>query len=350
MLIPALLLGGLAVLLAGGELLVRGASGLALRLGLAPLLVGLTVVSFGTSSPELAVSAAAAVRDQADIALGNVVGSNVANVLLVLGLAAVLRPLPVARQLLRLDVPVMVAASAGVVLLARDGTVGRTEGALLVAALCAYLAILVRASRRAQAGLVAEPGGAERRGLAVRLGQVGAGLAGLVVGAQWMVRGAVELARSLGISELVIGLTVVAIGTSLPEIVSSAVASRRGEGDIAVGNVIGSNTFNLLFVLGAAAALAPRGVAVAPGMLRFDMPVMVAVAVVAIPVLFTGRIVARWEGVMFLGLYAAYLAYLVLDAREHHLLPAYGTTLMLVLPLLGALLAGLAVRQWRRGR
>lgn len=350
MLIVSLLLGGLAVLLVGGELLVRGASGLALRLGLAPLLVGLTVVSLGTSSPELAVSAAAALRGQPDIALGNVVGSNVANILLVLGLASVFRPLAVARQLLRLDVPVMLAGSAGVVLLSIDGTLDRIEGALLLAALVVYLVVLVRASSKARAGIQAETVPEARAGVPVRLAQIVVGLGGLVLGAHWMVRGAVDFARVLGISELVIGLTVVAIGTSLPEVVSSAVASRRGEGDIAVGNVIGSNTFNLLFVLGAAALLAPHGMAVAPGVLRFDMPVMVAVALLAVPVLFTGRRVSRGEGALFLALYAAYLTYLVLDARQHHLLPAYGATLTLVLPLIAALLTGLAVRQWRGDR
>ncbi len=301
---------GLAVLLAGGELLVRGASGLALRVGLTPLVVGLTVVSLGTSSPELAVSTAAALRGQADIALGNVVGSNIANVLLVLGLAALVRPVAVPRQLLRLDGPVMLVASAAVLALALDGRIGRWEGLGLVTCVVLYTGLLVRTGRRAAAdrGEGASGGGS----LPLRVCQIVAGLAALVMGARWIVQGAVTLARFLGISELVIGLTVVAVGTSLPEVVSSAVASRRGEGDIACGNVIGSNTFNLLLVLGAAAALSPRGIAVAPGVLRLDLPVMVATALAAFAVMSTRRRVGRWEGVLFLGLYAAYLTRLVL--------------------------------------
>jgi cation:H+ antiporter len=348
-LILVLLGAGLALLLIGGELLVRSASRLALRLGLTPLVVGLTVVAVGTSSPELAVSVAAALRGEPDIALGNVIGSNIANILLVLGLAAAVRPLAVSRHLLRLDVPVMIAASAAVVLLGLDGRIDRLEGILLLVALGVYVLTLVRGARRVA---VARPrADRQRNGVALRVGQTLAGLGALVLGAHWMVRGAITLARSLGVGELVIGLTIVAVGTSLPEIVSSAVASARGERDIAAGNVIGSNTFNLLLVLGSAAALAPAGVPVAPGVLRFDLPLMVAVAVLAVPVLFTGRLVSRWEGVLFLGLYATYVTYLVLDARQHSLLPVSGATVaLLVLPLVAALLAALALRQWRRGR
>jgi cation:H+ antiporter len=349
MLIVVLVGAGLALLLVGGELLVRGASRFALQVGLTPLVVGLTVVAFATSSPELAVSVAAALRGQADIALGNVIGSNIANILLVLGLAATVRPLAVSRQLLSFDVPVMIAASAAVMLLGFDGRIGPFEGVLLLLALVAYLVVLVRNSRRAATArpLVDR----SRNHIVLYIGQVLAGLVALVLGAHWMVRGAVTLARALGVSELVIGLTVIAVGTSLPEIVSSAVASARGERDIAAGNVIGSNTFNLLFVLGAAAALAPEGISVSPGVLRFDLPVMIGVAVLVVPVLFTRWLVTRWEGGLFLALYAAYLTYLVLDAKQHSLLPAYGAMIaVLVLPFIAVLFAVLALRQWRRER
>jgi cation:H+ antiporter len=343
-----LFLGGLVLLIAGGELLVRGASALALRLGMTPLVVGLTVVAFGTSSPELAVSVGAAWTGNADVALGNVVGSNIFNVLFILGAAALVTPLVVSRQLVIWDAPIMVGVCAMLLLLALDGQVGRGDGVLLVAGLAAYTGFALWLSRREAPS--ADEGGAATAGpwwRSVAFIVIGLGL--LVVGAGWLVDAAVALARALGLSELVIGLTIVAAGTSLPEVVTSIVAALRGQRDIAVGNVVGSCIFNVLAVLGITAAVAPGGVAVAPAALSFDIPVMIAVAVACLPIFFTGHLIARWEGGLFLFYYAAYTAYVILKATEHDALPAFsGVMAAFVLPLTAVTLLVLAVRARRR--
>ncbi|PJJ96304.1 sodium:calcium antiporter [Lysobacteraceae bacterium NML91-0213] len=332
-----LLLAGLAALVLGAELLVRGATRLALATGLSPLVIGLTVVAFGTSAPELAVGIGAARGGVPDIALGNVVGSNITNVLLILGLSALIAPLVVARQLIRVDVPIMVALSLGVLLLARDGVIGIADGLLLVAALVAYTVVQIRIGRRdpdAAPGSPAVdlPDGA--RGWLTNIALVGGGLALLVVGADWLVDAATTIARLLGLSDLVIGLTVVAVGTSMPEIATSVLATLRGQRELAVGNVVGSNIFNLLGVLGITALFAPDGIGVSQAALHFDMPVMIATAVACLPVFFTGHCIRRWEGMLFLGYYVAYTAYLLLDSAGHDALPAYSAVMMLfVVPL-----------------
>ncbi len=365
---------GLVLLVVGAELLVRGAARLAAAAGVSPLVVGLTVVAFGTSSPELAVSVRAALGGQGALAVGNVVGSNIFNILLILGVAALVTPLAVSAQLLRLDVPVMIGASLLTWLLAGDGAgrprragpvlrgasrlsgrraaaaaAPRLEGALLLALLAGYTVFLVVQSRRESRAVQDEfaaanpaPGG---RWL-VDAGLAAAGLVLLVIGAGRLVDGAVAVARGLGVSELVIGLTVIAAGTSLPEAVTSVVASLRGQRDIAVGNVVGSNIFNLLAVLGAAGVVS--GVPVSPEALRFDIPVMTAVAAACLPIFLTGRVIARWEGALFLGCYGAYTAFLVLVATRHAALVPYGRVmLVIVLPLVVATIAASA---WRDGR
>jgi cation:H+ antiporter len=351
-------LGG-ALLAGGAELLVRGASRLAVAGGISPLVVGLTVVAFGTSAPELAVTLDAALVGEADVALGNIVGSNIANILLILGLSAAVAPLAVAPRLVRLEVPLMIGASVLVLLLALDGRVGRLEGLLLFAGLVAYLVIAVRHSRRQQAAVQAEAQDAlvelgladtrRRRGewlLDVLSALAGLGL--LVLGADWLVAGAVAAAAAVGISELVIGLTVVAVGTSLPELATSVMATLRGEREIAVGNAIGSNLFNLLCVLGLGGALAPAGLAVPRAAVTFDLPVMIAVAVACLPIFFTGHRIARGEGWLFLGYYAAYTGYLVLASAEHDALPAFSAALLwFALPLTAVTLGVLA---WRAAR
>ncbi|HEX2205510.1 MAG TPA: calcium/sodium antiporter [Longimicrobium sp.] len=349
-------LGGI-LLVGGAELLVRGASRLAVAAGITPLVVGLTVVAFGTSAPELAVTVGAAASGQGDVALGNVVGSNIFNVLFILGLSALLAPLVVAQQLVRLDVPLLIGVSLGVVAMGIDGRIGRLDGALLVAAGTAYTLFLVRQSRRETAGVQAEyeeafGGEARRRSPWPRdVALIAVGLALLVVGARWLVRAAVETATALGVSELVIGLTIVAAGTSLPEVATSVLASLRGERDIAVGNVVGSCLFNLLFVLGVGSLAAPAGVAVPPGALTFDLPVMLAVSVAALPVVFTGYAIARWEGAVFLVYYAAYTLFLVLDAARHDALHELRAAMVLFfLPLTALTLAVLTARALRRGR
>jgi cation:H+ antiporter len=348
------LLAGVALLIAGAEMLVRGASRLASRLGVPSLVIGLTVVALGTSSPEIAVSVVSVLRGHGDVALGNVVGSNIANVLLILGLAAVLAPLRVDRRVLALDVPVMVVVSVVVLVLCLDGRVSRGDGVLLLLVLAGYTATLGRRRRNgAERNEGHARGAGGSGGMAVQVTLVAAGVVVLVLASQWLVAAATAIARMLGASELVIGLTVVALGTSLPEGASSVVAALRGESDIAVGNVVGSNILNLLFVLGLAGALAPHGIAVAPQALHFDIPVMVAVAAACLPVFFTGFRIARWEGALFLAYYTAYLVFLVLAAGHSRALAPFSWVMLgFVVPLTAVTLAVVtwrSVRAQRRG-
>ena len=342
---------GGVLLVAGAELLVRGASRLAIGLGISPLVIGLTIVAYGTSSPELAVSIGSAYGGAADLAMGNVVGSNVFNVLLILGLSALIAPLVVAQPLVRRDVPLMIATSVLVLVLALDGRIGRLDGLLLTTGTIAYTVFLIRQSRRDPPQIQAEyeeafgRGRSRARPWVVHAGLAVLGLALLLAGARWLVEAAVTTATLLGVSELVIGLTIVAAGTSLPEVATSVMASLRGERDIAVGNVVGSNIFNILAVLGVTAAIAPEGVRVAPGALTFDIPVMIAVAVATLPIAFTGYAIVRWEGAVFLAYYVAYLLYLVLDATAHAAVAPFSAAMTwFVLPLTGLTLA---VVTWR---
>lgn len=346
-----LLVVGFALLVAGAEMLVRGAVRVAAAAGISSLVIGLTVVALGTSAPELAVSVKAGLAGQADIAVGNVVGSSILNVLLILGLSALIVPLTVDRQLVRLDVPIMIGVSLLTCLLALDGRLGRLEGALLATGLAVYVVWSIRVSRH-QADAVPEVAhAAVSRGphpwtwwvASATLTLGGLGL--LVMGARFMVDGAVVLARALGVSELVIGLTVIAAGTSLPEVATSVMAALRGERDIAVGNVVGSNIFNLLGVLGATAVVSPHGVAVAPAALRFDLPVMLAVAVACLPVFLTGFTISRAEGALLLGYYVAYVTYLSLHASGHAAEEVVGAGLIwFALPLTAL---GLGLATWR---
>ena len=307
---------GLALLVYGAELLVRGASALAASLGISPLVIGLTVVAFGTSSPELSVSVLSAWKGQAGIALGNVVGSNICNVLLILGLSAVVAPLVVARQVIRLEVPIMIGASVLLLLFALDGTLQLWEGGVLFAGVIGYTVWTIRRSRREPTepddGAAPAPTGRLRQA-----GEILGGLALLGVGSKLLVDGAVTIARAFAVSDLVIGLTIIAVGTSLPELATSVLASLRGQRDIAVGNVIGSNIFNILAVLGLTTLVAPAGLPVPLAALTFDLPVMLAVAVACLPILLTGHCIARWEGLLFLGYYVLYVLFLVLSAVDH---------------------------------
>lgn len=343
---------GIGLLVAGAELLVRGASRLAVAAGVSPLVVGLTVVAFGTSSPELAVSVHGALSGHPAVALGNVIGSNVFNVLVVLGIAAVFWPLAVSQRLVRVDVPLMIGVSLAVYLMALDGAIGRLDGLVLFGGAIGYTLYAVRSARRErreiEAEYDAEFGMHDHPRLWVQLLLIAAGLGMLVAGAHWLVEGAVAIAWALGASELVISLTVVAVGTSLPELATSIIACFHGERDIAVGNVIGSNLFNLLVVLGLTAAAAPGGVPVGHEALRFDLPVMVVVALACLPVFFTRHTIDRWEGAMFVAYYGAYAAYLVMRAVRS---PAIGTfdvvMLAFALPITAVTLAVLVVRSAR---
>lgn len=339
---------GLVVLIGGAELLIRGSSRIARAAGITPLVVGLTVVAFGTSAPELGVTTAAALRGDPDLALGNVLGSNVLNVLLILGTSALVAPLVVERRLVRLEVPFMIAVSAVVVLLSLNRVISRTEGVLLLGGGITYTAVLVSRARAVPVkGTDGEPRGPRPRFRpAVDLTFVALGLALLVLGSRWIVSGAEAMASALGVPQLVVGLTVVAAGTSLPELATSVLAAARGERDMAVGNIIGSNIFNLLIVLGSAAAVSPSGIAVPLAALTFDLPVMLTVAVVCLPILITGLRIDRLEGLIFLGFYIVYTTYLVLDAANHSALDALQDGIMFVaLPLTVLTLGAAAVRR-----
>jgi cation:H+ antiporter len=352
------LIAGLALLIVGAEVLVRGASRLAAAVGISPLVIGLTVVAFGTSSPEMAVSVQSSLAGQADIALGNVIGSNIFNILFILGLSAVITPLIVAQQLVRLDVPIMIGVSILTLLFALDGRVVMWEGGVLFAGILAYTGFLIRQSRRESAAITAEYeqefGGkppTTPAALALNVLFVIVGLALLVWGSRWLVNGAVAIAEALGVSELVIGLTIVAAGTSLPEVATSVIAAIRGERDIAVGNVVGSNLFNLLAVLGLTSLVAPGGVPVPPNAIAFDIPFMVMVAVACLPIFFTGNTIARWEGVVFLGYYVAYTTYLILAAGSSPQLPLFHDVMLyFVAPLTALTLVITGGRELQRRR
>jgi cation:H+ antiporter len=312
---------GLALLALGGDLLVRGSARLARAFGIPSLVVGLTVVAVGTSAPEGAVCVQAALAGNPGVALGNVLGSNALNILLILGISAVVTPLAVQRQLVRLDVPVMIAASVLVLLLSLDGNLGLTDGVALLVLGVIYLALTVVVGIRADEDRKPRrrpprvPRGLRHRLL--DLVMVGAGLGVLVAGADALVDGSVQIARVLGASELVIGLTLVAAGTSLPELATSVIAGIRGERDLAVGNVVGSNILNLFLVLGATGVSSPSGIPVPLGAVTFGMPVLVGVALACLPIFFTGRLIARWEGILLLLYYGIYLFLLLLDAGGH---------------------------------
>jgi cation:H+ antiporter len=310
---------GLVALVVGGDLLVRGASRLAGAFGVSPLVIGLTVVAYGTSSPELFVSLQAAWNGNADIAVANVVGSNIFNVLLILGVCAVTAPLVVASQIVKLDVPVMVASSLLVWAMALDGRIGTTEGALLATLLVAYTVYIVRASRRESAAVKEEFAEAleereDHGSLAGAAAYAGAGLVVLALGSRWLINGAVVLAQGLGVSDATIGLTIVAAGTSLPELAASMVATWRGERDIAVGNVVGSNVYNLLLILGVASVATPGGLAVEGSLLAVDLPIMALVAVACVPIFWTGSAVSRAEGAAMLTAWAGYTGWLIAAA------------------------------------
>ncbi|MCB0194606.1 MAG: calcium/sodium antiporter [Anaerolineae bacterium] len=340
-----LFVAGFGLLIWGADFLVRGASKLALAVGISPLVVGLTVVAYGTSAPELAVSVQSSFAGVADIAVGNVVGSNIANVLLILGVSAVIAPLAVSTQLVRFEVPLMIGVSLLVLGLGWDGSIGRGNGLLLFCGGIAYTVLAIWQSRRETSANKNAPSSSSTDNedpqvpqhsehILFQLGLIAIGLVLLVFGANWLVDGAVEIATYFGVSQLIIGLTVVAVGTSLPEMATSVVASLRGERDIAVGNIVGSNIFNILIVLGLSGAVSPLGLTVPASALVFDIPVMIVVAFACLPVFFTGSLIARWEGALFLGYYIAYVGYLILQVTQQPLLPLfYFTMTVFVIPL-----------------
>lgn len=339
---------GLVLLVAGADILVKGAARLAASFGIPSLVVGLTVVAFGTSAPELAVSVKAAYAGEAELAIANVVGSNIVNVLLILGLSAVVLPLTISRQLIRQDVPIMIGLSALLAYFVMDGAIGRTEALVFVIGLAAYTFFLFWQGKKQGVETVDDEVGdmlKEPHPLWQNLLFVVIGLALLVQGSSWMVDSAVQLATAWGISEAVIGLTIVAIGTSLPELMTSVMAAIKGERDIAVGNVVGSNIFNILCVLGISGLVSPTPLLAGAQLASLDIPVMLAVAVLCLPFFFAGATLNRLEGSLFLLAYAAYTWYLIALSLQHSyladlqqgivfgLIPVIGTYVVIALLL-----------------
>lgn len=307
---------GLAVLLAGAELVVRAGTRLAQSLGIRPLIVGLTVVAVGTSMPELTVGIAASFEGNGGLAVGNIAGTNVVNILFILGLSAAVRPLPLHLQTIKLDLPVIIAASILLALLAMDGVLGKMDGAIMLAAAAAYTGLIILLSRyetdaaKSEFRDVYRPDASARRRLRNAL-ILASGMALLVGGSELLVRGAVSIARSLDVSDAIIGLSIVAIGTSGPELATTVIATIRNERDVAVGNLLGSSIYNILVILGLTCLASPT-LPVERQILQIDIPVAVAVALLCIPVFITGKRVSRIEGATFVALYVVYLTSLVL--------------------------------------
>jgi len=297
------ILAGCLLLYAGAEALVRGGAGLAARAGVSPLVVGLTVVAYGTSMPELVVSITAGTGGHGDVAVGNVIGSNIFNIAVILGLSALIRPIAVHVNVVRRDVLLMLVATLLALALMVDGRVGRVEGIVLFAGAVTYTTLAFVWGRRESSEL---DGVAQERtgGVVTALALVLGGLVALVVGSRLFTSGAIELAQRLGVGEAVIGLTIVSAGTSLPELATSAVAAMRRQADIAVGNIVGSNIFNLLCILGAAATVAPLQAA---GIRALDLAAVTVVSILILPLMRTGYRLSRWEGALLLALYAGYL-------------------------------------------
>jgi cation:H+ antiporter len=355
---------GMVLLILGGEVLVRGAAALAVRVGISPLVVGLTVVAAATSSQELAVALGAGLRGESGLSLGNVVGANVLNVLFIVGVCALVTPLAVTRQLMRLDLPVMVALSGGLLLVSLDGRISTLDGAVLFGAALVHTVLTVVVSRRTRGAPAPATGPAARLparggvdegeewtrpapiGTSLVLVVTGVGL--LVAGAMSVVGGAVDVATGLGVSSLVVGLTVVAVGTTLPELTASLVSVLHGERDLAVGVVVGSCILNIGVVISVPSLLFTSGVPVPPAAMTYDLPVMVATAVALLAVAFTDSTVARWEGALLLVLYLAYTGFIVLAATEHDALDGFTAVLAwFVLPVTAATLLLFTAREVR---
>lgn len=311
-----LIVGGLLTLLGGAELVVRAGTGLATRLSVRPIIVGLTVVSVGTSVPELAIGIDAAVSGSPDLAVGNIVGTNLINFLFILGLSALLVPIAIDRRTLRLDLPAMAAATIVLYLMSLDGLLTRLEGALLLLGAVVYTASLLAVSRRETADVQKSYAQAMTTTTEHRLRRITLsltlGLILVVVGAELLVEGAVSAAHSLGVSDAVVGLTVVAVGTSAPELVTTIMSTVRGDRDIAIGNLLGSSTYNIAAVLGLTVMVAPSGVPVSEEVLNADLVLLVVAMVAALPVLVTGARITRAEGALFVATYVGYLTWLLL--------------------------------------
>lgn len=316
-----LFLAGVVIVVLGAEMLLRGAARLAGMLGVRPIVIGLTIVSVGTSAPELAVGITAVSEGKGPLAVGNIAGTNMLNILFILGLSAALRPLPIRLQSVRMDVPVMIGSAVALLLMALDGVLTPTEGALLVLAAVFYTIVLVRESRRESPAMLQEyredfgapkpPAGKRARSFAWQATLLLAGMALTVLGADLLVAGAVNLAATYGVSDAFIGLTIVAIGTSAPELATTLMGTLRNDRDVAIGNLIGSSIYNILVILGITMLASPGGVEVGRDVLWFDLPLAAVVALVCLPVFRSGRQVSRAEGLCFVAAYLAYMTLLV---------------------------------------
>lgn len=350
---------GLVCLVVGAEWLVRGASSVAAKLGVAPIVIGLTVVAFGTSAPEFAVSVNGALIGNADVAIGNVVGSNSFNILFILGLSATISGLSINQRLLKLDIPILIGISVVTYLLLLNDVVSRLEGVVLFLGIIVYTWWLLRSSRNEEAPEVEQEyadavekkeGSTVSRPLAFQIALVVGGLALLVLGSRLLVNSATEIATALGVSDLVIGLTVVAAGTSLPELATSVLAAMRGQRDIAVGNVVGSNIFNTLAVLGASAIVSDSGIAVNREVIRLDYPVMLATTIVLLPICWNGFMVKRWEGALLVLFYVAYVAYLIMEAGDSSAPELFRTAMLIIVPLVMVVYGAAGFQGWRKYR
>lgn len=344
---------GIILLLGGAHLLVSSSSALAVRFGIPSIFIGVTIVAFATSAPEIAVSLDAVLEDRSGLALGNVLGSNIANILLILGLSAVIAPIKVTKRVVWLDIPIMILASAVLYLLALDQRLQPVDGIIMLVLFAGFMIFQIQQARKDRNNNTStrdesrETEGKANPYLQGVLLLLGLALLGL--GAHWLVDSAIVIARIWGLSELIIGLTIVAIGTSLPELATSVLAAGRNESDLSVGNVIGSNIFNILLVLGVSAFFSSDGLPISTAALSLDLPFMVAVSIACLPIFFTGHIIARWEGLVFLGYYAAYLLYLFLDATQHQYLELFNEVMLIfVVPITVMTLIILAARSWRR--
>lgn len=312
---------GLLVMIVGAELLVRGGSALAARLNIPPVVVGLTVVALGTSAPELAVGIDAALQGNGPLAIGNIAGTNTVNLLLIFGFSAAIRPLQLQLATLRLDLPAMLVASVAMFVMCLDGSLSFVDGLLLLAIGIAYSGLLVRSAlqeSRAMRMRYTEEYGVEKAGPSVDTMMVReaamliGGIIIIVLGADWLVDGGVSLARIWGVSDAFIGLTIVAIGTSAPELVTTIVSTIKNERDIAIGNLLGSSTYNIAFILGITSLVPAGGIPVSPELLFIDIPVMIAAVLACVPVFLLDKRVSRLEGSLFVAAYAVYLGYLLI--------------------------------------
>jgi len=305
------IVGGLVMLFVGAEGLIRGSSNLAIKIGITPLVVGLTVVAFGTSTPELVVSLKAALLGNSSISLGNVVGSNIANIALILGVAALIKPLDVHAKVIMREIPIMIGLSLLLILLLIDGEISFIDGLILFIGLIVYVVVnvlMARKEKNSEVDLEFKEGLKSKLGIPVSIILMIAGLGLLILGANLFVQGAVAIARLFNVSDAIIGLTIVAIGTSLPELITSIVAAYKNEADIAIGNVVGSNIFNILGILGITALIIPISSA---GISYIDLGVMFLTALILLPLSKTGLKITRLEGALLLGGYAGFIYFLI---------------------------------------